>query len=163
MSTHGSAPHMFEDQERVLPFVGVAEVRLALIGSALLSLLKFDVLARVGGFGAIYQRVAGCAIGPQPRNLELTTETICAAVRRACGYYPRTAACLQRSAAAAWMLRRAGVSAELVIGIKKLPFKSHAWVEVDGVVVNDHPGVNEIYLKLDRCGQASVQRRAVDV
>ena len=33
--------------------------------------------------------------------------------------------------------RRNGIAAQLVIGCRPLPFESHAWVEVDGRVVND--------------------------
>jgi len=59
--------------------------------------------------------------------------------------------CLQRSAATACLLKRFGVSAQLVIGAQQMPFKAHAWVEVDGVVVNDKPYTSEIYTVLDRC------------
>jgi len=163
VGTHPPAPRRLENQERVLPIVELAKVRPALVAWALWSLFKFDVLASAGGFNAIYRRLAGCAVGHQPSRPDLMTETICAAVGRACSYYPRTAACFQRSAAAAWMLRRSGVCAELVIGVKKLPFKSHAWVEVNGIVVNDNPRLKETYLTLDRCGQTDVQRRLADV
>ena len=37
------------------------------------------------------------------------------------------------------------------IGAQQMPFKSHAWVEVDGRVVNDKPYTPEIYAVLDRC------------
>jgi hypothetical protein len=30
------------------------------------------------------------------------------------------------------------------------PFRSHAWVEIDGVVVNDKPYMLDIYQILDR-------------
>jgi hypothetical protein len=39
----------------------------------------------------------------------------------------------------------------MVIGAQQLPFKAHAWVEVDGRVVNDKPYVPEMYTVLDRC------------
>jgi hypothetical protein len=39
----------------------------------------------------------------------------------------------------------------MVIGAQVLPFKSHAWVEVDGRVVNDKPYIPEIYRVLERC------------
>jgi hypothetical protein len=49
------------------------------------------------------------------------------------------------------LLRRHGVAAEMVIGAQILPFKSHAWVEVDRAVVNDTPYIEEIYQVLERC------------
>jgi len=33
----------------------------------------------------------------------------------------------------------------------QMPFKAHAWVEVDGLVVNDKPYTPELYGVLDRC------------
>jgi hypothetical protein len=59
--------------------------------------------------------------------------------------------CLQRSAAAACLLKRYGIPAQMVIGAKQMPFKAHAWVEVGGRVVNDKPYMPEIYAELDRC------------
>ncbi len=39
----------------------------------------------------------------------------------------------------------------MVIGAQLLPFHSHAWVEVDGQVVNDKPYIAEIFQVLERC------------
>ena len=39
----------------------------------------------------------------------------------------------------------------MVIGAKQMPFKAHAWVEVDGRVVNDKRYMPELYGVLDRC------------
>ena len=69
----------------------------------------------------------------------------------ACVLYPKQVLCLQRSAATTLLLRRRGIAAEMVIGAQLLPFKSHAWVESEGAVVNDKPYVREIYRILDRC------------
>jgi hypothetical protein len=38
-----------------------------------------------------------------------------------------------------------------VIGSQQMPFKAHAWVEVDGRVVNDKQYVHELYARLDQC------------
>lgn len=45
--------------------------------------------------------------------------------------------CLIRSLTLTAALRRNGVDAEVCIGVRKFPFSAHAWVEVDGVVMND--------------------------
>jgi len=68
-----------------------------------------------------------------------------------CIWYWKEVRCLQRSAVTACMLRRYGVTAQMVIGAQQLPFKAHAWVEVDGCVVSDRPYMQEMYLVLDRC------------
>jgi hypothetical protein len=69
----------------------------------------------------------------------------------ACVFYWKKVLCLQRSAATARLLRRYGIPANLIIGAKQMPFRAHAWVELDGSVVNDKAYVRDIYLVLDRC------------
>jgi hypothetical protein len=39
----------------------------------------------------------------------------------------------------------------MVIGAQLLPFLSHAWVEIEGCVVNDKPYIPEIFQVLERC------------
>ena len=77
---------------------------------------------------------------------------ICRSVDLACVFYPRRVFCLERSIATTLLLRRHGIIAELVLGARMLPFKSHAWVEVDGVPVNDKPYMREIYQVFDSPG-----------
>jgi hypothetical protein len=69
----------------------------------------------------------------------------------ACVFYVKRVLCLQRSAATTILLRRYGWSAEMVIGAQILPFKSHAWCEIKGEVVNDKPYMKDIYQVLERC------------
>src|SRR6266853_898252 len=64
---------------------------------------------------------------------------ICDAVVLACCLYWKPVLCLQRSVCAMRLLRSRGVPARVVIGYRPVPFFSHAWVEVDGRVVNDSP------------------------
>jgi prolyl oligopeptidase len=49
------------------------------------------------------------------------------------------------------LLRRHGFHAELVIGARIVPFKSHAWVEINGLVINDKSYMSELYRELERC------------
>lgn len=79
-----------------------------------------------------------------------TPEQICRAMDIACVLYFKAVLCLQRSVATTILLRRQGLSAELVIGARVLPFKSHAWVELNGTVVNDKPYVRQLYRELER-------------
>jgi len=53
--------------------------------------------------------------------------------------------------ALACLLKRYGVPAQMIIGAQQVPFKAHAWVEVDGRVVNDKAYMRELYAVLDRC------------
>jgi hypothetical protein len=79
------------------------------------------------------------------------TECLCRAVDYACVYYFKRVLCLQRSTVTTLLLRRYGWNAEMVIGAQMLPFRSHAWVEINGVVVNDKPYMIDIYQVLERC------------
>jgi hypothetical protein len=39
----------------------------------------------------------------------------------------------------------------MVIGAQQIPLRTHAWVEVDGQVINDKPYMRELYSVLDLC------------
>lgn len=113
-------------------------------------LIYFDLYLAQDNFEALYERVRRCRARDvvAPEN---ATERICLAMDMACIWYWKEPLCLQRSAATTCLLRWNGVAAQLVIGAQQLPFKAHAWVEVDGQVVNDKPYMHEMYAVLDRC------------
>jgi hypothetical protein len=64
---------------------------------------------------------------------------ICGAVELACCFYWKPMLCLPRAVCTMRLMRSHGISAQVVIGYRPAPFFSHAWVEVDGRVVNDSP------------------------
>jgi hypothetical protein len=82
---------------------------------------------------------------------ESAAEAVCRAVDLAAVWYRKQVFCLQRSATMACLLRQYGLAARLVIGAQSLPFRAHAWVEVEGQVVGEKPYMSEIYTVLDRC------------
>jgi hypothetical protein len=123
---------------------------MSLVLQAYSKLIYFDFYLTRGNFAAFYQKVRKCPIG-SPLKLPDVTERICAAVDMACIWYWKEVLCLQRSAATACLLKRYGVPAQMMIGAQQMPFRAHAWVEVDGRVVNDKPYVKEMYAVLDRC------------
>jgi hypothetical protein len=53
--------------------------------------------------------------------------------------FPGRARCLEQSLTLLACLRRRGVLAELRLGVRPYRFRAHAWVELDGVVLNDDP------------------------
>ena len=55
--------------------------------------------------------------------------------------------CLLESLALWYLLRRRGYDATLYLGARTLlgPFEAHAWVELDGKVLNDAPNVRDVY------------------
>ncbi len=118
--------------------------------SAYLKLIHFDLYLARGNFAALYNKVRKYPIAKKSPPLD-AIEKICYAVDIACIWYWKEALCLQRSAALTCLLKRHGVPAHMVIGAQQVPFRSHAWVEVNGRVVNDKPYVSEVFAVLDRC------------
>jgi Transglutaminase-like superfamily len=124
--------------------------KLFLILEAYWMLVRFDRLVARGDFHGLYDRVQSAPLRVG-RATEGSLEEICSAVDMASIWYWKQVRCLERSASLACLLRSCGVPAELVIGAQRMPFKAHAWVEVQGRVVNDKPYLPEIYAVLDRC------------
>ena len=121
-----------------------------LVVRAYLELIRFDSYVSRGEFAALHEQVRNQRVGKRPPRPELV-DRICAAVDMACIWYWKEVFCLQRSAATACLLKSHGVSAQMIIGVQHIPIKAHAWVEVDGRVVNDKPYTSELYTILDRC------------
>ena len=114
---------------------------------AWIGLVAFDVARRAG-----FARLCAWLHRRQPAlpRHGQTPDDIVWSVDEACVWYVKRAACLQRSVVATWLLRRHGFAAEMVIGCRPLPFESHAWVEIDGRVVNDLPQYQRAFTVLNR-------------
>jgi hypothetical protein len=123
--------------------------RLVLEGWILL--LRFEWIMRFREFKELHRRVGRESVRSITSTRLVPKEKLCEAMDLACVFYPKRVLCLQRSAATTVLLRRHGCGAEMVIGAQILPFQAHAWVEVDGAVVNDKPYVTEIFQPLERC------------
>ena len=122
-----------------------------LVLRAYVELIRVDLDLGRGDFASLYTRVRNCPLGRAPASGSEVAQKVCAAVDMACIWYWKQVLCLQRSVATACLLKRHGVTAQMVIGSQQMPFRSHAWVEVDGHVVNDRTYVPEMYAVLDRC------------
>jgi hypothetical protein len=121
---------------------------------AYLQLLSIDFELAFRGFAAAHGKVRkskvrrfSTARGRCPPG----ADELCHAVDLACVFYFKKVLCLERSAATAILLRDAGHSAELVIGVRLCPFRAHAWVEIAGLVVNDKPYTSSLYQVMERC------------
>ena len=113
-------------------------------------LILFDLYLARGNFEALYDKVRRCPVR-EDRAMPDAARRICRAMDMACIWYWKEARCLQRSAATTCLLKQHGVPAQMIIGAQQMPFKAHAWIEVDGRVVNDKPYMREMYAVLDRC------------
>jgi len=121
-----------------------------LILQAYLKLIHFDLYLARGNFAALYRKVRGIRLRRKLRLRMLSSKSALPWTWPVSGIGKRHFACSapqpQRG-----LLKRYGVPAQMVIGAQQLPFKAHAWVEVDGRVVNDKSYTRERYAVLDRC------------
>ncbi len=117
---------------------------------AWLTLLMVDLVLKTLGFHRLHRLLRAFPVlrkrpvAPRTRHLMIT------AVDRAVAYYFKHKRCLQRSAAGTLLLRTLGVPVEMVIGVQKIPFRAHAWIELEGVVLNDRPAVQQLFVELER-------------
>lgn len=131
------------------PDLGFGRVGLLETLRAFAALLCVEGQMRLSRFRRVYDSVRDAPTNQQgfdPRSVR----RICRAVDRASAFYVKRARCLQRSAVCVRLLRRLGVHAQLVLGVRTFPFEAHAWVEVEGCVVNDQLDYVGRFLVLDR-------------
>lgn len=62
---------------------------------------------------------------------------VSAMVRAMAAFVPGRHECLEQALCLTWALRRQGHPAQLIFGGRGYPFYVHAWVEVEGQVIND--------------------------
>jgi hypothetical protein len=117
---------------------------------AMLMLLAYDILRVLCRFQTIYSLVKGWKVNNKPAESNVI-DRVCMAVNYACVWYPKQALCLQRSFVTTYLLRKNRIAARMVLGAQKLPFKAHAWVEVDGRAINERSNVQATYAVWDRC------------
>jgi hypothetical protein len=118
--------------------------------AALILLTSMDAMLKVGGFNTLHEVVKRWKLRQLSSDATGVISDGCATVEKACIWHPKEKLCLQRSAVATCLLRSLGVPAEMVIGVHKMPFYGHSWVEVDGTVVNDHKNVQTFFSVISR-------------
>jgi hypothetical protein len=121
-----------------------------LFWKALIALLAFDLLQFSKSFPRMHEFIQSWTTAPSTPPPD-AVDRVCRAINYACVWYPKRIRCLQRSAVITCLLRSCGVSAQMVIGAQKLPFKAHAWAEVDSRAINERRDVQNIYLVWERC------------
>ncbi len=117
---------------------------------AFFGLLVYDILTISRPFKSLHSTIKKWKVADKPAHQE-TIDRVCTAVNYACAWYPKRALCLQRSFVTTYLLRKQGLPAQMVLGAQKLPFKAHAWVEVNGRAVNERSDVQAIYGVWERC------------
>jgi hypothetical protein len=114
---------------------------------ALIGLAVFDLILSFFSLKSLCTCVANWPTRHTPAAPDIVGQ-ICGAVDRATVWYPKKALCLQRSAVTTCLLRSHGIAARMTLGVRPMPFMAHAWVEVEGSVVNDLPKVKSFYPSL---------------
>lgn len=125
-------------QERWLLLQAFAVLPLIAIGLHLMNFQKLrSLLLR---FSPVPVSVCGDSA------LQLAT-SISRLVQAAASRMPFTISCLVRSTTLWWFLRRQGIPSDMRIGINQQQegFHAHAWVEINGVVLNDRADIHEQY------------------
>lgn len=117
--------------------------------SALFELIRFDVAIKVFGSASVLKKAATLRTLPAACP-DKTEQCIVSAVDSAVCLYMKWVPCLQRSVVTARLLRWNGIDAHIVIGVRSEPFFGHAWVEVDGRIVNDSLGYQRALTVLTR-------------
>lgn len=121
-----------------------------LVWRALVGLLAFDLLGLGRDFAKMHRIVGAWRTAPRTAPGDIVGQ-VCQAINYACVWYPKRVLCLQRSAVTTCLLRSCGVSSSMVMGAQNLPFKAHAWTEVDDRAINERRDVQKIYGVLERC------------
>ncbi|SRR5216683_5331125 len=120
-----------------------------LFWKALIGFAVFDLFLREN-FARVHRTVNNWKVSDKETASNVIHQ-VCDAINLACVWYPKHVLCLQRSAVTTCLLRSCGVPAQMVLGAQKLPFKAHAWVEVEGRAVNERREVQSIYCVWERC------------
>lgn len=105
---------------------------------------------RVRGFNATRDallRRSGAYSKVRQGTTDGTVQQTCRMVRAAAHYGPRHGTCLEQSLALWYLLQKQNVPASLRIGVRKTTekFEAHAWVEHEGLALNDDPEVHQHY------------------
>jgi len=117
---------------------------------AMFVLFFYDALSAICRFETVYSKVKRWKVARRTVNSD-TIDRVLGAVNYACICYPKQVLCLQRSFVSTYLLRKNGVAAQMVLGAQKIPFKAHAWVEIDGRAINERSNVQATYAVWDRC------------
>jgi hypothetical protein len=117
---------------------------------SLIGLFAFDLLGFGHNFSKAHRFLRRRITPDRTYPAEVITR-VCQAVNLASIWYPKQVRCLQRSVVTTALLRRYGVPAQMAVGAQNIPFKAHAWTEVDGKAINERNDVQKIYSVWERC------------
>ncbi len=126
--------------------------------AALVELPMSGLALRILGFRRLQSLLSRLARRPR-KNENATTPAVLPEAQTAArmvetasreGFYQ--ANCLEQSLTLWWLLHHRKIAGQLRIGVRKLneKFEAHAWVELDGIVLNDDADVHDHYSSFTR-------------
>jgi hypothetical protein len=130
--------------------------RIFLRAVALLPLLSLSL--RVRGFLRTRASLQKHISSATPREF-ISPDLVVRMVRAAGQYGFSRPTCLQESLALWWILGRQGIASDLRVGVRKEgeKFEAHAWVECDGIALNEPESKHQHYAAFDSA-LASISR-----
>ncbi len=130
------------------PVVGLA---LTILPAVTLSLKLFGYKRLLGWLDRTSPPVARTLQSERAPEQVRTIERYARAVALAASRGPVFGTCLSRSLTLQWLLRWRRIEADLCIGVRRQGgiFEAHAWLERNGVVINDRPEVQREFTPLD--------------
>ena len=122
--------------------------------SSVFLLKTADLLLHFFLYQNLYQRLAKLIPLKDPAPAEVTlvrAAQTAAVVELAADGRLANATCLRRSLVLWYLLRRDGIDSDLRLGVRKQGSGvfGHAWVEIDGTVINDEPDVIRQYTLME--------------
>jgi len=124
-------------------------IQAALLLPAARVALRFVTIARLQVLGA--GTLTGSRLRSRGRRIGLSPQTTARLVRIVAEHGPFRAKCLEQSLVLRWLLLRQGIDARLLFGARKKDdeMQAHAWVEVNGLALNEDNGVYRDFSPLD--------------
>jgi hypothetical protein len=115
-----------------------------MLARAFIYLSSIELARRTRGYPQLLQRASFPESGPRRGTSTVSMHCRRAVayarwVERAARHTPFSAQCLHRSLALYLWLQHDGIESVVKVGVRKIDdeFKAHAWVELEGTVVND--------------------------
>jgi Transglutaminase-like superfamily len=111
---------------------------------ALVLFVLIDIGFHCVGFDAVYQRIVRRAARrnsapADAADTERAQTTLHAVLQATRWYYRSRLDCLPKALTLYTLLRDQAIAADLCLGVKRFPFAGHAWVEVNGLVIDNKP------------------------
>jgi hypothetical protein len=106
--------------------------------------ILIDIGFGIAGFDVVYERIvrrgrSRTAELPRTSEAARVRDTLAAVMHATRWYYRTRLDCLPKALTLFSLLRNQGIPAELCLGVKRFPFAGHAWVEVNGAVIDTKP------------------------